>query len=113
MSVNPTRKIVSVAGVTAIAASAALSFGGAAAVADSSAKQMREVCAKSVYVKERPGVIPVGSVTKGQQVQVTRLARPADTRTSWPSRATTPLVGGCPRGISVRRASTRSSRPLA
>lgn len=75
MSVNPTRKIVSVAGVTAIAASAALSFGGAVAVADSSAKQMREVCAKSVYVKERPGVIPVGSVTKGQRVQVTRFSK--------------------------------------
>ena len=79
MSVNRTRKIVSVAGVTAIAASATLSFGGAvagaAAVADFSAKQMREVCAKSVYVKERPGVIPVGSVVKGQRVQVTRFSK--------------------------------------
>ncbi len=75
MPVNPTRKIASVAGITAVAVSAALSFGGAAAVADSPAKQMREVCAKSVYVKERPGVIPVGSVTKGQKVQVTRFSK--------------------------------------
>ena len=75
MPVTPTRKIVSFSGITAIAVSAALSFGGAAAVADSPARQMREVCAKSVYVKQRPGVIPVGSVTQGQRVQVTRFGK--------------------------------------
>ena len=73
MPANRTRKIASIAGITAVAVSATLGFGGAAAVADST-EQMREVCAKSVYVKKRPGVIPVGSVTEGQRVQVTRFS---------------------------------------
>lgn len=57
---------VAVAAAAGIAAPAASSADGGARA------EMREVCAKSVYVRERPGVIPIGSVHRGESVRVTR-----------------------------------------
>lgn len=64
---TPIRKTLSFAALTAVMATAAVPAAGAA-----STDKVREVCAQSVYVKKQPGVIPVGSVTKGQKVTVTR-----------------------------------------
>ncbi len=63
--------------------SAALAVAGAACVAAPAAAsaeqrdgaQLREVCASSAYVKQAPGRILVGSVTRGEQVEVTRYSR--------------------------------------
>ena len=63
------RKTMSFAALTAVMATAAV---GTAVPAASGATQVREVCAKSVYVKKQPGVALAGSVTKGQKVTVTR-----------------------------------------
>ncbi|HVF78959.1 MAG TPA: hypothetical protein VNA28_11740 [Solirubrobacteraceae bacterium] len=69
-----TRRIPTI--VTALALTAA---GGAVPVASLAAgetpaadAQKREVCAKSAYVKKAPGVIPVGTVFRGEQVRITR-----------------------------------------
>jgi hypothetical protein len=68
---------------TKIAVGAALAIAGAVSMAtpapvsadQRSAAQMREVCAKSVYVKKAPGVIPVGSVTRGEKVEIARFSK--------------------------------------
>jgi len=64
------RKTMSFAALTAVMATAAVPAAGAA-----STDKVREVCAKSVYVKKQPGVGLVGSVTKGQKVTVTRYSQ--------------------------------------
>lgn len=62
----------------AAAASAGISVAALAAPAvAATATQTREVCASSVYVKKQPGVIPVGSVSKGEKVQIMRYSRSA------------------------------------
>ena len=61
------RKTLSFAALTAVMATAAVPAAGAA-----STDKVREVCAKSVYVKKEPGRILAGTVTKGQKVTVTR-----------------------------------------
>lgn len=67
---------------TRIIVSAALAIAGASMAIPAAAStqqradsQTREVCAKSVYVKKAPGVIPVGSVGRGEQVEVTRYSK--------------------------------------
>lgn len=71
ISSNPARRTVSLPTLTAIVAAAAVGISAPAAVAAPSA-EVREVCAKSVYVKKQPGVLMVGTVTEGQRVKVTR-----------------------------------------
>ena len=68
---KPARRSVSFPALAAIVAAAAVGVSAPAAVAAPSA-QVREVCAKSVYVKKQPGVFMVGTVTEGQRVKVTR-----------------------------------------
>lgn len=67
---------------TKITVSAALAIAGAsmaipaaAATQQRAEAQMREVCAGSVYVRQAPGLIPVGSVGRGEQVEITRHSR--------------------------------------
>ncbi|HVF79495.1 MAG TPA: hypothetical protein VNA28_14460 [Solirubrobacteraceae bacterium] len=59
---------------TALAVAAVVSSAVPAATSAQprAAAEMREVCAQSVYVKQAPGVIPVGSVRRGEEVEVTR-----------------------------------------
>jgi len=65
------RKTMSHAALTAVLATAAVGTAVPAAGAASSDK-VREVCAKSVYVKKQPGVHMIGTVVKGQKVTVIR-----------------------------------------
>ena len=90
------RRTVSLAALTAVTASAAIGVGVPAATA-ASAGEVREVCAKSVYVKKAPGVIPIGSVFQGDVVKVIRYSasgRFAQIRAS--QRAHRPLRGWVP-----------------
>lgn len=57
---------------SAAVAIASIAIPAASSAAHHPAKQMREICAKSVYVKQTPGTIPVGTVGRGEQVEVTR-----------------------------------------
>lgn len=59
----------------AVVAIASIALTTAASAEQRAAQQMREVCAKSVYVKESPGAIPVGSVGRGEQVEITRYSK--------------------------------------
>ena len=68
-STRSLRTSASFAAITVVMATAAA---GAAPAGAAPGDQVREVCAKSVYVKKQPGVLPVGSVTQGQTVTVTR-----------------------------------------
>ena len=83
------RKSMSFAALTAVLATAAV---GTAVPSAAGATQVREVCAKSVYVKKQPGVLMVGTVTKGQKVTVTRYS---------PSRKFAQIVARMP-GYTVR-----------
>lgn len=65
---------VAVLSITA-AAAAAMPVPALAASAVGASSPAREVCASSVYVKKQPGVIPVGTVFKGEKVHVTRYSR--------------------------------------
>lgn len=73
-AIKPARRTVSFPALAAMVAAAAVGISAPAAAAAPSA-QVREVCAKSVYVKKQPGVFIVGSVTKGQRVKVTRYSQ--------------------------------------
>ncbi len=69
------RRITTATIITVVAAAAAVA--GPAAVAAPSATQsaatnLREVCAKTAYVKKRPGSIPLATVFRGEKVKVTR-----------------------------------------
>lgn len=59
----------------AVAVAAAASIAAPAAAAAERRAGTRDVCAKSVYVKRAPGVIPVGSVYRGEKVQITRYSK--------------------------------------
>jgi len=66
------RKTMSSAALTAVVATAAFGAAVPTVAGAASDTQVREVCAKSVYVKKQPGVHMVGTVVKGQKVTVTR-----------------------------------------
>lgn len=70
------RKITSMSALAiTLAASVALPAASTAASAAKRSAQMREVCARSTYVKERPDVIPLNTVFRGEKVEVGRRSR--------------------------------------
>lgn len=87
---------IAVCAAVAVAAAASIAVPAAASAAQRA--DTREVCAKSVYVKRAPGVIAVGSVYRGEKVQITRYSksgrfahivapRPGFTARGWVERA--------------------------
>ncbi len=62
---------------TVLALAGAGAFTGPAAAAapsatQSGAAQLREVCVKQAYVKKRPALLPVASVSRGEKVKISR-----------------------------------------
>jgi hypothetical protein len=67
--VTVTSLAVAVAGVAAIASASAFA---APSATQSGATNLREVCAKTAYVKQQPGSIPHNTVFRGEKLTVTR-----------------------------------------